>query len=229
MNTTATAATTSASRLLKAERSAIATALALQRQPALLRSVPRRDIPADVIEVLRIASGHPEAIESACTTFDVDELALIAAAELYLQLILTNAKSDDKRMLCLPLSATATDLKDHRRLLLKWLHPDRNRDNWESALFLKVKAAATRLEEQLKTNDQKLPAATHVTALKSKRRHSHRRGAMPRIQPNNVGLFRSTLKPMILVVLFLTTAGVLIVNQLPDSPAAKILISAFSL
>lgn len=228
MSTTATAATISASRPHKAERPAIAIALSLHRQPALLRSVPRRDIPVDVIEVLRIAAGQEEAIQSASTAFDVTEEALVEAAELYLQLILSNAQSDDMRMLCLPQSAMAADIKDHRRLLLKWLHPDRNHDNWESALFLKVKAASMRLEEQLKAENEKSSIVVPVPTQTSRRRHARHRGGLSRIQQDNTGLFRSAAKPIALVALAMAFAVILLINQMPESPAVKMLISAFS-
>lgn len=49
-------------------------------------------------------------------------------------------------VLALPQNWSSQDVREHKRWMLKWLHPDRNPSAWEANLFHRVKEASDRIE-----------------------------------------------------------------------------------
>jgi hypothetical protein len=178
MNTTVTAVKMSASLLQPADQSAIKAALALARHPSHVRRIPRNDIPADVITLIKIAAGDDDLLLRLSADHNVPERDLLAASKLYLHSILSSAKTNDRRMLCLPRNASADDIREHKKALLKWLHPDRNHDRWESALFAKVNEASIRLQKSPGLVESASPSVVISDKHRRKRRSEQRRHAM---------------------------------------------------
>jgi hypothetical protein len=125
---------------------AIERALELYRQPNRARHMERADLPAGMIDVLRIAAGSVEDTQNMALELGADAYELFNASLFFLQSTLFHPRASDARIMALSDNATAQQLRDHKRLILKWLHPDRNRNNWESKLFNRALDAATRLE-----------------------------------------------------------------------------------
>ena len=125
---------------------ALRNAVTLYRQPVQARSLERQALPEGIAQLLRIAAeGEATAAQfSAAAGSSPSELH--AAAIFYLQTIVFHHSASDARLLALSTPIDQARLKDHKRLILKWLHPDRNHNSWESKLFLRVQAAALRLE-----------------------------------------------------------------------------------
>jgi hypothetical protein len=136
------------------EREALQVALDMFRSPALARKVQRQPLPKNVLQVIRIAAG--EAIDEKATEqiFGWTEAEVRSAAILFLQQILFDKSSSSYRVLGLTPDAELNALKDHKRALLKWLHPDRNSNRWESVLLQRVvKAADSILESRGETGN----------------------------------------------------------------------------
>lgn len=107
--------------------SALQQALKLHSEPGLLFAMQRQTLPADMTRVLRIVSDETYAQDYAKDlNLGVVELQQLSAS--YLRNVCLHAGSEPLR--CLGLN-DAQDLrlaKEHHRLLMKWLHPDRNAD-----------------------------------------------------------------------------------------------------
>jgi hypothetical protein len=129
---------------------ALKTALQLYRQPILARKMTHVGLPEGIWDVLKIAAeGEDWAARSAdslgSTAREVHEACMF-----YLQTVVFYQNASDERLLGLTEPVNAQTLRDHKRMILKWLHPDRNHNSWESKLFLRVQMAAGRLEKSLR-------------------------------------------------------------------------------
>ena len=112
-------------------------ALDLARMPALAHAIEKPALPADIIEVMRIAAGAPEVCQLASQATGRPPAVLIEAARFYLQQVLLRPDADAYRVLGLPPGASRELARRHMRCLLQWLHPDVNRD-WDSAYAERV-------------------------------------------------------------------------------------------
>jgi hypothetical protein len=195
MNITATAQKISKSHQLTPENSAVKDALSLLHQPRMVKTSMRGEIPNDVIRLLKVVAGESSEILGIGLEHNTEPESVVNAAKLYLQLLFASAHSDDRRMLCLPSTAVANDIKEHKKWLMKWLHPDRNHDKWESALFLKVNDAFSRL--------QKIPS--EATSAKATHDQHRQRTKTPKPEPSYKKIDRNKLlgraaKPVLFVV-----------------------------
>ncbi|MDE2445260.1 MAG: hypothetical protein KGO94_03715 [Alphaproteobacteria bacterium] len=116
-------------------------------------------LPEGVTTVLRVAAeGKVLAGELAASVgSSADEL--YQACLFYLQTVVFHPHASDAYLLALPEVFEPQALREHKRLILKWLHPDRNHNNWENRLFLRVHAAILRLEKKMQvTGETEFPA-----------------------------------------------------------------------
>jgi hypothetical protein len=122
-------------------RNALDIALQLYRQPALARKVRRNSLPPRVLSVIRIAAGSEEelAIDADHTPEEIQDIR--EAAIFFLQNCLFQSGGDSYRMLGVEHDATVEEIRQHKRWLLKWLHPDLSRNTWEAAYLQRVLAA----------------------------------------------------------------------------------------
>jgi hypothetical protein len=107
--------------------SALQQALQLHHEPGLLFVMQGRPLPGDMARVLRIVGDESNALENA-KALGVNAADLQQLSANYLRAVCLHAGSEPLR--CLGLN-DAHDLrlaKEHHRLLMKWLHPDRNAD-----------------------------------------------------------------------------------------------------
>ncbi len=148
---------------------AIEVALEAYRKPQAVRGVKRAPLPPGMLTLIKLAAASPEEAAQLVTEETARDFPVKEAAIFYLQQQLTGAE-DDYRQLALMPGAGLQEVKDHKRGLLKWLHPDRNRNSWESGLFQRVATAADRLEAALRDGAQPAAAGRH--------RHHRRRPKM---------------------------------------------------
>ena len=127
---------------------AIDAALKIYRRPDLVRAERRKVLPDNTLPLIRIASGSAIAPEFLTAERAKSEAEARDAAVFYIQQILLSPKSDEYRQLGLTYQATPQQISEHKRHMLKWLHPDRNPNKWESALFQRVVNAAGKLENR---------------------------------------------------------------------------------
>jgi hypothetical protein len=116
---------------------AIDMALDLARMPAFAPSMSASPLPADVLEVIRIAAESPEACRAAALATGESEPVLVEAARFYLQQVLFREEADCYRVLGIRPDEPREAARDHMRWLLRWLHPDRN-GNWDAVYAKRI-------------------------------------------------------------------------------------------
>ncbi|WP_119271337.1 J domain-containing protein [Taklimakanibacter deserti] len=124
------------------KRPAIEIALDLREMPSLAKTVRKRPLPPEVMPLLRVAAGSSQHTQEFAGKYRRSEAHIREACIFFLQQAMLFSGADNYRTLGLAPGAPAEQVREHRRWLLMWLHPDRNMDKWESALFDKVVAAA---------------------------------------------------------------------------------------
>ena len=122
---------------------AIDVALSKSRLPP---SQKQSALPDNMTDLVRLAAEHKDTLTLYANRKNMKSEQLVEAARFYLQTLILENKTDDHKTLGLTPAATAAEIKDHKRMLLKWLHPDLNKNRWESSLFNRVQLAAERLE-----------------------------------------------------------------------------------
>ncbi len=110
-------------------RAALDQALLLQKQPALAVAFQQASLPEGMPTLIRLASDEGGRRKDLAQLVGIDESQLQSAATEYLLQICLYPGSNDYRVLGLNATADMKVAKEHHRLLLKWLHPDRNPDN----------------------------------------------------------------------------------------------------
>lgn len=148
MNTTATAIhRNSRPPRVKAPGLAIDVAVLMFRQPNSFVVARQSPLPHGIIDVMKAAAGDDETLQKFADSKGMVADIVKQAAQFYLRQVLTSAGNDPHRKLALDRGALPAVIRDHKRWLLKWLHPDRNPNKWESILFAQVSEAALKLEQ----------------------------------------------------------------------------------
>jgi hypothetical protein len=159
-------------------------ALELAERPAIAGLMRKQPLPADIVTLIRIAANSEDDLSGAAARTGRPPDFIRSAATLYLQQVLLHPGADAYRTLGVSPGASQEVLSQHMRLLMKWLHPDRDRGDWESAFAERVSGAW----DQLKTAERRAQydRAHPVTPPKTgsrKRRSARRRpapaGSMP--------------------------------------------------
>lgn len=114
-------------------RAAIDHALLLQKQPGLATAFRQAVLPDGMAVLIRLASDEGGRRKDLAQMLELDESVLQSAAAEYLLAVCLYPDSSAIRTLGLNPSAELGAAKEHHRLLLKWLHPDRNPDNQQFA------------------------------------------------------------------------------------------------
>jgi hypothetical protein len=104
-------------------------ALDLARMPALARRSTVPPLPPNIVELMRIAAGSPEACRAAVAQTGEPRHVVIESARFYLQQVLFRPDADCYRTLGIQPAASRATAREHMRWLLEWLHPDRNANN----------------------------------------------------------------------------------------------------
>jgi hypothetical protein len=115
-------------------------ALDLARMPALARSSAVPPLSPNIVELMRIAAGSPEACRAAVAQTGEPRQVVIEAARFYLQQVLFRPDSDCYRILGVQPATSRATAREHMRWLLEWLHPDRNTNNnsWDAVYAERV-------------------------------------------------------------------------------------------
>ncbi|HEU0152047.1 MAG TPA: J domain-containing protein [Arenimonas sp.] len=125
---------------------ALEQALAYYRAPARLAMAAHRPLPDDLIELLRLAAGDgAQAAASAAASGESPE-RVAEAAVFFVQQVMFAAGADPHRVLGVNPGAPAARIREHYRWLIRWLHPDRNADDWDNVYTDRV----TRAWQQLR-------------------------------------------------------------------------------
>lgn len=124
-------------------------ALALHAQPQRVDAARARALPAGVTEVLRIALAHDATLTAAVAATGLPSQQLSDAARFFVeqQILARECQDDPWRTLGVATGADIGQIRDHHRLLVRLVHPDRS-DEWASAFADRVNKAWRQLRDE---------------------------------------------------------------------------------
>jgi hypothetical protein len=155
--------------------SALQVAIDLLHLPSRVRQIRSGPLPENVLILLRIAAGDEETTREAIALVGRSRENVHKAAAFFIEQILLSPDADSYRVLGATPEATRDELRRNMALLLRWLHPDLDRQGERSIFARRV----TRAWEQLKTEerraayDQSRPISPSRNS-KSRRKHRGR-------------------------------------------------------
>lgn len=186
-------------------RPAIEIALDLKAMPRLARIVRRRPLPPQVTPLIRVAAGSRELAQGYAAQYGFSEAYIREACVFFLLEAVLFTGADSHRSLGLQQNASPEEIKEHKRWLLMWLHPDRNDNRWEAALFQRVVRAAKAVVEPRSAAVQNAPP-------RRQRALGERRKIRPRRQAKPKPIALRIPKTVKLAALLLLLAGALLVQ-----------------
>lgn len=139
-------------------------ALDLLNRPILAGVMQEQPLPPDTLTLLKIVAGNDEALASTALATSQPRQRIRQASILYVQRILFAPDADHYRVLGAERDAPQDELRERLALLMRWLHPDRTRNDWESVFAKRVLAAwdALKSPERRQHYDATLPPAFRV-------------------------------------------------------------------
>ncbi len=112
--------------------------LALMKEPHLVVAMRGQPLPQDTTALLAILANEPNALTSFLTKTGLDKEHAVAAVEYYVKSVILFPGASLVRLLAHEKGASREQLRSHMRLLLIWLHPDKNRSEWQAAYARRV-------------------------------------------------------------------------------------------
>lgn len=106
-------------------------ALQLLRTPSGARPGPHERLPEGMLLLIRIVAGDEAALSEARQRSEEAGAVVREAAAFYIQQVMFVSGSNSYRLLGVDADAPDERIKEHYRWLVRWLHPDRNPDEWE--------------------------------------------------------------------------------------------------
>lgn len=130
---------------------AVRAAIDLVHVPSRVRLFRAEPLPEGIETVLRVAAGDEAAETAAAAAVGRPRDLVRKAAAFYIEQILLCPDADSYRVLGADERATAAELRRNMALLLKWLHPDMDRQGVRSLFAGRV----TQAWETLKTPERR--------------------------------------------------------------------------
>lgn len=138
------------------ESSALHAALALLKDPVLVRKYHRAELPSGIRVMLAIVGGNEDAIAQAEQYTGQSRATLQEAAAFFVEQVLLDYQSDSYRVLGGTQSSTYVDLRHNMALLMRWLHPDLQGQGNHAAIDREVfSSRVTRAWEDIKTEERR--------------------------------------------------------------------------
>lgn len=106
------------------QTAAIKLALSLIRRPATARQLSHAPLPGGLTELLSVAAGNAEALQTVGARTEQTSETLRAAAAFFIEQIMFAENADSYRILGAMPGAPRSELRRHMVLLMSWLHPD---------------------------------------------------------------------------------------------------------
>jgi len=130
------------------EGDALSQALALRQNPMLRFSLRSRPLAPDILVVIKLAAGSQPLLSESAERLGLREAELLEAARFHLQQVLFEGEPDAYRILAATPETPHEDIRTHARWLQRWLHPDRNGEDWESLFASRVNWAWSQLRNE---------------------------------------------------------------------------------
>jgi len=157
------------------EAAAVKVAIDLVQVPSRVRHLQSRPLPDGVVMVLRIAAGDEAALSEASKAVSRPRALVRTAAAFFIEQILLCADADSYRVLGASPHATPGELRRNMASLMRWLHPDANRQGDQSIFAGRV----TKAWEDLKTPERRAAYDTKRSKQDVKSRARKKKGMRP--------------------------------------------------
>lgn len=134
----------------------------------LIATARQQTLPDGVTDILKISSGDESALVTAQENTRFSRVDVKHAAQFYVEQILFAPDSNHYRVLGVDPDDVEAKIKLHYRLLVRWLHPDKNSSDWEVVFSDRVNRAwhALRTPERRREYDAQLETrASHSPML----------------------------------------------------------------
>jgi len=150
--------------------------------PSRVRAMKAEPLPENVPYLLRIAVGDGKAAQEAAELTEKPLETIRAAAAFFIEQILLDPGCDSYRILGARPSATSAELRRNMALLVRWLHPDLDR-NADRSIFA---GRVTGAWDNLKTPERRAAYNKARSAAKAERRarRADRFGGLSSVQRN---------------------------------------------
>lgn len=124
----------------------------------LIATARQQALPPGVTAILKISSGDVEALIAAQESSRFSQEDVKHAAQFYVQQLMFAPDADHYRVLGVDPDDAEAKIKLHYRLLVRWLHPDKNSSDWEVVFSDRVNRAwhALRTPERRRQYDAQL-------------------------------------------------------------------------
>jgi DnaJ-domain-containing protein 1 len=142
---------------------AVSLALELADNPSLARGMRRRPLPRDVLMLIKIAAECPETSHRISLSTRMPPQRIREAAILYLETVVLSSGASKYRLLGVTPDAPQALLREHMRWIMKWLHPDRTKSDWESTFVHQVLGAWQELKSPERRAQYDLKLAQSAT------------------------------------------------------------------
>ena len=121
--------------------SALFDALDLLKAPAILPAVRAARFADDITLLLRVLAMDAATLKQAVVHTGASAAVLCEAAEFFVLQVCFTPGIDSYRILAANREDPVTRIREHYRLLVRWLHPDRNSDVWQTVFLDRVNRA----------------------------------------------------------------------------------------
>ena len=149
---------------------AVNVALECHKRPNAF-DVKRELFPHGMLNVIKIAGGDDTTLQNCAEATGFEPASLMEACRWYLIQMLYHKSKSELQLLGLNPGASLEDIRQHKRWLAKWLHPDRNANVWETKFFHKVERAGTSLMSVAKAVGTSLPTGLGTPTIRGEHRH----------------------------------------------------------
>src|SRR5262245_8844582 len=157
--------------------SSLKLAIDLMHSPSRVHSIRSAPLPNDVLVLLRIVAGDEQAISEAVNSEARSRETIREAAAFFIEQILLHPGAASYRVLGCQPETPYHRLRSNMVLLLKWLHPDGDRQNQRVVFAARV----TRAWNNVKTRERRdaydrarRSAGPRLSSLAQRNRHSNR-------------------------------------------------------
>ncbi len=204
---------------------ALETALELKRNTALVKSMHLQTLPEGVIDLIKCAGGCTETCTRLALAKQRSPETVRDAAIHFLLLVAFAPDASAERQLGLnPGEATRDAVRLHKRWLVRWLHPDHNKDPWQTVLFNRVLAASLQIEARgvMRTKRQPILAVQPPSRIRPMLSGVRRPGpgkSGPKKPAAHFSLYRLAQIPAIFVLIALFGYSVIAIANYLDSLA----------
>jgi hypothetical protein len=159
-------------------------AIDLMHFPSQVQSVRSAPLPDDVLILVRIATGDEEATREAAEAAGRPREVVREAAAFFIEQVLLHPGADSYRVLGARREAPYGELRRNMALLLRWLHPDSDRQGQRAVFATRVTRAWNDLKTQQRRaaydRSQRIAQVKKSFLRNRDYAHSNRQGPNPR-------------------------------------------------